>query len=328
MVKSLLLTRLSILVIASSATLFPSLYQPSIDWLYHLLLTSHLFNLSFFETLWTVFIYGVLEVYYTIKFLRNPSLRLDVRKADRRRPKMRRPSRRLKEIMVYIAPLLAMDLVLVKKYADVPLTEIMRVGGWNSQKDIMGRFTASFLRPNLHRFSVASPLQLYRALPFQAPSSRRLVLELIFSILLYDALFFLAHLALHSFPLLHPIHLPHHRHAEIHPQITNQLDVLERLTLVLLANFSLNILGSHVLTRSAFVPVFLWLLVEIHSGLDLPAGYEKLLPRGWGAGAKRHAIHHRDGKAYYEPFFCWWDDLLEMLEMLIKSSRPTDTRPE
>jgi cholesterol 25-hydroxylase len=325
MVKSLLLTRLSILIIASSATLFPSFYQSLIDWLYHHLLTSQLFNLSFFETLWTVVIYGVLEYHYTIKFLRNPSLRMDVRTADRRRPKMRRPSRRLKEITVYIAPLLAMDLVLVKKYADVPLTEIMRVGEWDPQKDIIGRFTASFLRPNLHHFSVASPLQLYRALPPQAPSSRRLVLELISSLLLYDTLFFLAHLALHSIPLLHLIHLHHHRHAEIHPQITNQLDVVERLTLVLLANFSLNILGSHVLTRTAFVPVFLWLLVEIHSGLDLPTGYEKLLPQGWGAGAMRHAIHHRDGNEYYEPFFCWWDDLLEIL---IKSSGPADTQPK
>jgi len=45
--------------------------------------------------------------------------------------------------------------------------------------------------------------------------------------------------------------MAHHSHAELNPQITNQLDIGERLGLVLLANFSLNIIGSHVLTRTA-----------------------------------------------------------------------------
>jgi cholesterol 25-hydroxylase len=86
--------------------------------------------------------------------------------------------------------------------------------------------------------------------------------------------------------------------------------MVERMMLVLLANFSLNIIGSHVLTRTLFVPLFVWLLVENHSGLDLELGYDKLLPAGWGAGSKRHAVHHRGGKEFFEPYFCWWDNLL------------------
>ncbi len=99
----------------------------------------------------------------------------------------------------------------------------------------------------------------------------------------------------------------------MNPQITNQLDVLERLGLVLLANFSLNIIGSHVITRTLFVPMFVWLLVEIHSGMDLPWGYDKLLPNGWAAGSKRHSQHHQTGTRYYAPFFNWWDRAFELV---------------
>ncbi len=103
----------------------------------------------------------------------------------------------------------------------------------------------------------------------------------------------------------------HHGHAEINPQITNQLDVIERLGLVLLANFSLNIIGSHVLPRTLFVPIFVWLLVEIHSGMDLDWGYDKLMPQGWAAGSKRHSQHHQTGTRYHAPFFNWWDNAFE-----------------
>ncbi len=139
------------------------------------------------------------------------------------------------------------------------------------------------------------------------------MLELLFSLLIYDLLFFVTHLSFHKIPLLLKHHITHHRHAEIHPQITNQLSVIERLSLVLLANFSLNIIGSHVLTRTAFVPVFVYLLVEIHCGMDMPWAYDKILPKGWGAGARKHAEHHRSGEGGYEPFFEWWDRLFVVL---------------
>jgi cholesterol 25-hydroxylase len=80
---------------------------------------------------------------------------------------------------------------------------------------------------------------------------------------------------------------------------------------VLLANFSLNIIKSHVFTRTLFVPIFVWLLVELHSGLDLPWGYEKILPKGWGGGARKHSLHHTRGGGGYEPYFTWWDNLLD-----------------
>ncbi|KAI9815254.1 MAG: hypothetical protein M1827_002734 [Pycnora praestabilis] len=308
---SILVIRILLLSTLTPLILSPSLFAPALTTIYSCLYRSPFFNLSTFETWWTVFCYAVFEGSYNLKFMRSPKQRLDKRLPNSDRlPRMRRPGKRWKEAIVYIVPLLTLDLLLVKKYAGVPVSSIIRSGGWDPDAIITSRVSASFLRPNLHRFSTESPLQLHRALPVTVPSSRRLTLELLCALLIYDAVFFVAHLALHSVPLVRRIHASHHSHGEINPQITNQLDVLERLTLVLLANFSLNIIGSHVLTRTLFVPLFVWLLVEIHCGLDLRWGYEKILPRGWGAGAKRHARHHREGRGNYEPFFCWWDDWL------------------
>jgi len=325
MAPSMLVPRILLGTIAFTALLFPSLYDPLLSLIYNSLYSSSLYRFSGFETLQTVFCYAVIEVLYTIKFLENPDLRLDARsrsdvdsKANTsipKRPRMRRPSRRKLEILTYIAPLLALDFTLIKKYAGVPVAAIRQTGGYEPLKmDINDSISPSFLLPTIHNFSLTSPLQLWRALPEEAPSSRRLILELALSFFIYDALFFIAHLAFHRIPILARFHQPHHRHGEMNPQVTNQLSVAERLSLVLLANFSLSIIKCHVLTRSAFVPIFVYLLVEIHSGLDIEWGYDKLLPFGFGAGARKHAKHHREGRGEYEPFFSWWDGGLELLE--------------
>ena len=209
-----------------------------------------------------------------------------------------------------------MDLTLIKKFHGVPVPDMALSG--NYDPDTVDGMHGTFLAPTLHRFTWASPLQMKRALPLAAPTSRQLVAQLAASIVIYDTVFFFFHLALHKLPFrfLARIHNTHHRHAEINPQITNQLDIVERLGLVLLANFSLNIIGAHVLTRTLFVPMFVGLLVDIHSGLDLPWSYDKLLPRGWAAGSRRHSTHHRCGERYFEPFFCWWDGLWERVSGL------------
>lgn len=214
-----------------------------------------------------------------------------------------------------LAPLMSMDLVLVKKYAGVAISDIRTSGGYEALPTSGPAYIpATFLTPTLHNFSRTSPFQLVRALPAEVPSSRRIVLELAVAFFIYDTLFFLAHLAFHRLSRLRAFHQPHHTHSEITPQVTNQLSMCERLSLILLANFSLNIIGAHVFTRTLFVPIFVYLLIEIHCGLDLDWGYDKIIPFGWGAGCKQHAAHHRSGNGHYEPFFCWWDNWLESWE--------------
>jgi cholesterol 25-hydroxylase len=324
--------RFVLLGLCSSAILCPALYQPLLDWLWSFLRETRIYQWSTFETLWTVFCYALVEVWMTALFIRNPGWRLrskpTVQSADekqvavestssRTKPRgMRRPSRRIGEILIYMLPLLAMDLTMIKKFADVPLSAILASGGYKIDFAKHGSFgllkspPRTFLIPTFHNFSISSPLQLNRALSQTAPTSRRIAVELITSMIIYDLLFFLFHLSLHTVPAFRRWHATHHAHdAQLNPQVTNQLSILERLGLVLLANFSLNIIRSHVLTRTVFVPMFVWLLVEIHCGMDLPWGYEKVLPAGWGGGAKKHMYHHKVGDRGFEPFFCWCDAL-------------------
>ena len=313
MVSSAFLPRLFLGLTLASALAFPASYQRFLDSTYAYLLTSSLYRASTFETFWTVVIYAVIEPIYTYRYGHNPQLRLAVQREGnpaKHIPKMRRPQKRIKEGLIYIAPLLLLDLTMIKKFGGVSVTDMALSGNYDPNNVSM---RGNFLAPSLHRFTLASPLQTTRALPATAPTSRQLVFQLATSIVIYDTVFFFFHLALHKLPMLSKIHSMHHKHGEINPQITNQLDVFERLGLVLLANFSLNIIGSHVLTRTLFVPMFVWLLVDIHSGLDQEWGYDKLLPAQWAAGSRRHSHHHQYGTRYYEPFFNWWDNALEYL---------------
>jgi cholesterol 25-hydroxylase len=207
---------------------------------------------------------------------------------------------RLSELITYVSPLLFLDLLLIKKFKGVSWEAMVASGGYDPAllapsipKNISysgalpaNIATTHFLAPSVHNATLASPLQLWRALPSEAPSARRLLIELIVSIVLYDAVFFVVHLSLHKIPYLYRrLHSTHHDHAEIHAQITNKLDLGERLLLVLTANFSLQIIGAHVLTRTLFVPCFTLFLVQNHCGLDV-LSYDKILPAGWGGKCK------------------------------------------
>lgn len=308
---SVYVPRLFLSLLLGNAIAFPTLCQPALDQIYASLTTSPIYKSSTFETLWTVILYAIIEASYTHKFGHNPQLRLANQKDAKHRrplPKMQRPKKRVMEGLTYIGPLLLLDLTMIKKFSGVTVRE-MAISG-NYDPDTV-KMRGNFLAPTLHNFALDSPLQTQRALPPAAPTSRELVVQLVTSILIYDTVFFFFHLALHKLPFLNKIHSMHHKHGEINPQVTNQLDIFERLGLILLANFSLNIIGSHVLTRTLFVPMFVWLLVDIHSGLDQEWGYDKILPQGWAAGSKRHSQHHQYGTKYYEPFFNWWDNAFE-----------------
>ncbi|KAI4290394.1 MAG: hypothetical protein L6R35_000327 [Caloplaca aegaea] len=316
--SSIWVPRSVILLFLASSIAAPDFYQPALDFLYTSLRHSSVYAASTFETWWTVLIYAIVEPLYVYRFARNPHLRLANRHengsnstSSKPIPKMQRPKNRIVEGLTYIIPLLLLDLTLIKKYGGVSTHEMALSGNYDPTS-LTKTIHGTFLAPTLHNFTLSSPLQARRALPTAPPTSRELVFQLVASLFIYDTLFFGFHLILHH-PFFAKVHSHHHNHQEIHPQITNKLDMFERLGLVLLANFSLNIIGSHVLTRTVFVVLFVWMLVDIHSGMDLPWGYDKILPEGWASGSKRHSMHHRVGNKYYEPFFNWWDDAYEWI---------------
>lgn len=312
--------RLLLFTLLTTSLLTPSLYQPILNTTWSYLLNNLIYKSSTFETFWTVFCYAAIEPFITYLFITHPEWRLSkpapASKPNdataRTRPKgMRRPARRKLEALTYIVPLLTLDLTMVKKFADVPLAAKLESG--NHDPDLALKHSGHFLLPSLHNFTADSPLQTQRALPTEAPSSRRIALELIVALLIYDTAFTAFHALLHL-PPFRSLHAPHHTHTEMHPQITNQLSVFERLGLVLLANFALNIIGAHVFTRTLFVPLFVWLLVEIHSGMEGWWNLERVLPRGWAGGSGRHARHHAGvdggGLGGVEPFFGVWEGVL------------------
>ncbi|KAL8910120.1 MAG: hypothetical protein Q9171_004581 [Xanthocarpia ochracea] len=319
--------RLALGLLFGCAIAFPQLFQPVLDDAYAYLLSSSIYRSSTFETFWTVIVYAIAEGSYIYRFIHYPQLRLanlkKVAEGHKPIPKLQRPKNRVREGFTYIAPLLLMDLTMIKKFGGVSVRDMAISGNYDPNTlSIRG----NFLAPTLHHFTLHSPLQTQRALPPLPPTSRQLVVQLAASILIYDTAFFFFHLALHKLPYVSRIHNIHHKHGEINPQVTNQLGIGERLGLVLLANFSLNIIKSHVMTRTLFVPMFVWLLVDIHSGMDHPWGYDKILPQGWAAGSKRHAAHHQYGQKYYEPFFNWWDDAYEWVTTRRQAEDPSASK--
>lgn len=245
--SSVLWPRLILSLLLGSMVLLPQMYKSTLDPAWTYLSSLSIYRASTFEKFWTVFCYAIIEAAsYTYRFAHNPQLQLaNQRSSDGPRvlPKMQRPKHRVREGLRYVAPLLLMNIIMIKKFSGVSVCDMALTGNYDpSQVDMTG----DFLAPTLHRPTWSSPLQTQRALPDAAPSSRQLVLQLVCSILIYDSVFFWFHLALHKLPLLNRVHGFHHKHHEINSQITNQLDIVERLGLVLLANFSLNIIGSHV----------------------------------------------------------------------------------
>lgn len=193
----------------------------------------------------------------------------------------------LRDAVIYLAPLMLLDTFIVKKYHAVdPEIWVEKRKSW---------------------------IQTTRALPLEPPSFSVLVFDLIASVLLYDAMFFFLHFAFHkNFWLYKTFHAFHHDHDVMHAHVTNQLTVGERLALILSANFSLKVFNSHPVTRALFVPVFIWLLIDNHTGYDLPWGLHKIVPFGIMGGPRKHYAHHLEGKRHYQPFLTYLDKLLEM----------------
>lgn len=104
--------------------------------------------------------------------------------------------------------------------------------------------------------------------------------QLSLSLVIYDAIFFVLHLAMHKLPYLAKMHARHHGHGAIDANITNRMDITERLAIVLVF--------AHPLTRTLFVFVFVFLFIDNHSGFSFPYSYDKVIPLNLVGGSKCH----------------------------------------
>lgn len=261
------------------------LIQKLINELWEYLLSSYVFNSVYFETWHATFCYAIIIPIYP--FMIHYIKWLDRFKIDQTVTyKHVTVLSILVDAIFYMTPLMLLDTFMVKKYPGVD-PQI-----WDEKrKDI---------------------IQITRALPEDPPTVFQIVFQLVASILLYDALFFIIHFVLHKNICLYKyLHAFHHNHDVMHAHVTNQLTVIERIVLVLSANFALKVFNSHPLTRALFVPVFIWLLVENHTGYDLPVGLHRLVPFGLVGGAPKHFLHHIHGGGHYQPFLTYLDSFID-----------------
>ncbi|KAK3592904.1 hypothetical protein CHS0354_004131 [Potamilus streckersoni] len=282
----LIITRGFIVCLAAICVYHVDLLQRLVERSWDLLLSSWVFNSVYFETWFTTFTYAVIIHTYPVALRKIPALqrfkihsKVDIANLS---PQVQL----IQEAVWYVTPLMILDTFVVKKYCGVdPKIWIEKSNDW---------------------------IQITRALPNKAPSVIQVIFQLVISILLYDAIFFFIHLILHKNLFLYKyVHAYHHDHGDINPFVTNQLTVSERLVLVLSANFCLKIFSSHPLTRTIFVPIFVFLLIDNHTGYDLPIGLHRLVPFDIIGGPVKHTAHHTQGSRCYQPFLTYLDKLLD-----------------
>lgn len=250
-------------------------------WLY--LLSSSIYNSVYFETIFTTTCYGIIIAVYP--FALHYIKPFEKYKVD---PSVTYEHQTVLGIIwkaiLYMTPFATLDTILVKKYVGV--------------------------EPEIWDEKSTHWIQTTRALPYVPPSLFYLIFHLIASVLVFDFIFFFIHLTLHrNLWLYKTFHRYHHTHDVLHPHVTDQLTIGERVMLVLSANFALKCFNSHPLTRTLFIPVFVFLLIENHTGYDLPFGIHRIVPFGILSGPVKHYNHHVNGERNYQPFLNYMDYL-------------------
>ncbi len=201
--STLLTLRLAGLFILLLAILFTAEIQIVVNLIWEFLRQNGIYSLACFETL-HVPIYGGILLYLYYHSYKRPSLRKYLLDQCSR---MKRPEKRdiILQFLAYVLPLLLLDCIKQKKYHNTHVPDEWRKN-W---------------------------IVLYRPLPAEAPALWTMILQLFASLVIYDALFFVLHLAMHRVSSLAKIHSIHHGHEAIDVDVTNKMDVGERLAIVL-----------------------------------------------------------------------------------------------
>lgn len=148
------------------------------------------------------------------------------------------------------------------------------------------------------------------------PTFVRLVAEVALGIWAYDFAFYWLHLLMHTFPRLPHGHNVHHelKVAEVGEAKVSFLEAesvvhhsfwdggMQVLVNIAMQNLPLFGLPKHKLSRFIHNALVTYLLVETHSGLDLPWGIHRICPAVFG-GAHRHEIHHQTHRSCFHQFF-------------------------
>jgi sterol desaturase/sphingolipid hydroxylase (fatty acid hydroxylase superfamily) len=147
-----------------------------------------------------------------------------------------------------------------------------------------------------------------RVLPEAAPGGALLALQVALSLALYDLLFFVCHRAMHAVPGAYRwLHAKHHRVRALRACETITLTPYEEAADVACSIVALNVCGAHPLARALYNVLIVLLLVELHSGYDLPCSLAHMLPAGVMGGPREHYWHHQRGDVHFQKFFTYLD---------------------
>lgn len=261
----------------------------NVCWKY--LLGTWLFNCVYFETFFATFCHSIIACIYP-KFI-HACRTLDDYKISNSIQFVEYDRSFIRDAVVYMAPLMFLDTFMVKKYYGVD--------------------------PSIWEEKRISLIQTTRALPLEPPTVLQICCHLMASLVVFDALFFIVHVTLHkNYFLYKHIHAQHHDHHVLNAHVTNKLSIPERVALVLSANEALKVFNSHPMTRMLFVPIFIAILIDNHTGYDMPFSLHRLVPFGLVGGSVNHYAHHMQGTRNYEPILTYLDRLLDIFMTFLK----------
>jgi sterol desaturase/sphingolipid hydroxylase (fatty acid hydroxylase superfamily) len=141
-----------------------------------------------------------------------------------------------------------------------------------------------------------------------APSAMALLLDISWSLVLYDSFFFIGHFLMHKNRYLYEkVHAKHHTmKAEIRANDAIRHTFLDGTFDVLCSVAALRASRAHPLSRMVYNIVAVYLITEAHSGFDFPWSFHNLLPSVF-LGPVRHRQHHLRGNVEFAKFFRHWD---------------------
>jgi sterol desaturase/sphingolipid hydroxylase (fatty acid hydroxylase superfamily) len=163
-------------------------------------------------------------------------------------------------------------------------------------------------------FDAFAPRRL--ALEQAAPTIWRIGREIVGGLFFYDLFFWMTHVPLHKVsPWLYKhLHAKHHTSTEVRASDVVRLTSVEELTDVACSIAGLRILQAHPISRSLYNIVITGLLTELHCGYDLPMSLQNIIPWNIWGGSRRHHKHHRNGKAYFQMFVTYLDNLFGFVD--------------
>ncbi|KAG7344360.1 fatty acid hydroxylase superfamily protein [Nitzschia inconspicua] len=150
---------------------------------------------------------------------------------------------------------------------------------------------------------------------FGAPTTLQICRDVTRSLLMYDLLFFCGHVLMHKIPFINrKIHAKHHTTTEVRSGDTVRLSVIEQVLEVGFSIVAIRTLKCHPVSRSIYNAIITFLLTELHCGFDFPWTPQNVIPFGLATGSRRHHYHHRNGRHYYQKFFCHVDRLFGFVQ--------------